>query len=157
MSQTKNLNLEKFAGGDYIDYADINQNYDRIDALGLDYIVDQGTSGNWWYRRWNSGRAECGVDSQTFSSSSMSNWGSLFISNTWSFGAYPFSFSSPPCVSINYLGDDGGSYGGFIHIRARNYASITTRSPNFSVVDAVKIDKGYVNPKFCIYVTGRYK
>lgn len=30
-----------------------------LDALKTDYIVDQGTSGNWTYRKWNSGIAEC--------------------------------------------------------------------------------------------------
>ena len=29
-----------------------------IKAQSIDYIVDQGTSGNWKYRKWNSGRVE---------------------------------------------------------------------------------------------------
>ena len=28
-------------------------------ALSVDYIVEQGTSGIWTYRKWNSGIAEC--------------------------------------------------------------------------------------------------
>lgn len=28
-------------------------------ALKVDYIIEQGTSGDWTYRKWNSGIAEC--------------------------------------------------------------------------------------------------
>lgn len=30
-----------------------------LDAIKVDYIVEQGTSGGWTYRKWNSGLAEC--------------------------------------------------------------------------------------------------
>lgn len=30
-----------------------------VDTLKSDYIVEQGTSGDWYYRKWNSGIAEC--------------------------------------------------------------------------------------------------
>lgn len=30
-----------------------------LNALKADYIVEQGTDGNWIYRKWNSGIAEC--------------------------------------------------------------------------------------------------
>ena len=30
-----------------------------MDALKVDYIVEQGTSGIWTYRKWNSGISEC--------------------------------------------------------------------------------------------------
>jgi len=42
-----------------------------------DYIVEQGTSGIWTYRKWNSGVAECWGTS-TKSNVSMSSWGSLY-------------------------------------------------------------------------------
>lgn len=29
-----------------------------IKAVSVDYIVDEGKSGNWYYRKWNSGRCE---------------------------------------------------------------------------------------------------
>ena len=35
-------------------------------ALSVDYIVEQGTSGIWTYRKWNSGIAECwGTEKKT--------------------------------------------------------------------------------------------
>ena len=30
-----------------------------LEAVSVDYIVEQGTSGIWTYRKWNSGIAEC--------------------------------------------------------------------------------------------------
>lgn len=30
-----------------------------LSKLGVDFIVEEGTSGNWYYRKWNSGFAEC--------------------------------------------------------------------------------------------------
>ena len=39
----------------------INKIQQIAEKLGLiaDYVVEQGTSGNWTYRKWNSGIAEC--------------------------------------------------------------------------------------------------
>lgn len=50
-----------------------------LNWIGLidDYIVEQGTSGIWTYRKWNSGVAECWGTS-TRSNVSMSTWGSLY-------------------------------------------------------------------------------
>ena len=62
----------------------INKIQQIAEKLGLiaDYVVEQGTSGIWTYRKWNSGIAECwGVPSKTVSSSG------TFI------GAYAFSTS----------------------------------------------------------------
>lgn len=30
-----------------------------LSKLGVDFIVEQGSSGTWYYRKWNSGFAEC--------------------------------------------------------------------------------------------------
>lgn len=37
----------------------IQENAEAIENLSTDYIVEQGTSGGWTYRKWNSGIAEC--------------------------------------------------------------------------------------------------
>ena len=60
----------------------------------VDYIVEQGTSGIWTYRKWNSGVAECwgkGTISGTWTA-----WGSVYhIEKTFD---YPFAFASVPVV-----------------------------------------------------------
>lgn len=48
-----------------------------LDALKYDYIVEQGTSGIWTYRKWNSGIAECWGAYQ-FASASFSATGQVY-------------------------------------------------------------------------------
>ena len=38
--------------------AEIDEKLSKVDTIA-DYIVEQGTSGIWTYRKWNSGVAEC--------------------------------------------------------------------------------------------------
>ena len=59
MAKTSNLSLNLLNGADFVDYTALNTIFESLDALGLDYIVEQGVSGEWWYRKWKSGRAEC--------------------------------------------------------------------------------------------------
>ena len=45
-------------------------------ALSVDYIVEQGTSGIWTYRKWNSGISEC-WGTQTMTMALTGGWGGL--------------------------------------------------------------------------------
>lgn len=56
---TTNLGLETILPSDPVSPDPINGNMEKLDALGLDYVVAQGTSGSWRYRRWKSGTYEC--------------------------------------------------------------------------------------------------
>lgn len=72
-----------------------------------DYIVEQGTSGIWTYRKWNSGIAECwGVQSVSVPSVSK-EWGqsgsTVYYSDSFGGARYPFNFSSAPLVNFNFL------------------------------------------------------
>lgn len=60
-----------------------------------DYIVEQGTSGIWTYRKWNSGAAECWCTRYIGGQSFSNPWGGLYITsnNIVSQMAYPFSFA----------------------------------------------------------------
>lgn len=66
-----------------------------------DYVVEQGTSGIWTYRKWNSGIAECwGI--YTMASSCTLAWGSLYYSNkTCPRINYPFTFTSRPQETVS--------------------------------------------------------
>lgn len=58
----------------------------------VDYIVEQGTSGNWHYRKWNSGRAELwGKFTQTVTSYTAN----AFIIGSSSVTPYPFAVTNP--------------------------------------------------------------
>lgn len=77
-----------------------------VSILGkeLDYIVEQGTSGEWEYIKWNSGRAELRL-TQTYTTDIAVAWGSLFLTSkngsaTTIDRTYPFTFTEPPCATI---------------------------------------------------------
>lgn len=74
------------------------------DGGETDYVVEQGTSENWNYRKWNSGLAECWAAFQVASVAVTGAWGSLFYGSIFTAAeakqklAYPFAFTSAPCV-----------------------------------------------------------
>lgn len=51
-----------------------------LPSFTADYIVEQGTSGIWTYRKWNSGIAEC--------------WGRISISGLTTNTSLPFTFAN---------------------------------------------------------------
>ena len=155
---TKNLGLNLTTGSDLVDpVSAFSNNFKKIDKLGADYVIEQGKSGEWWYRKWNSGRCECGIDSKTFESKVGEPWGNAgYWFGTWTFPAYPFAFSQPPFVTIMYRYEENG-YGGIVHTRpASNVQDMLTRPPSFAVFDATRSTE-YKNPRFGLMATGWYK
>ena len=78
----------------------------------VDYIVEQGTSGNWTYRKWNSGVAEAWMGPVSA--------GSIAMTSAWGYGYYaslktyylPSSlFISAPTLQVH--GNLTGGLGGF--------------------------------------------
>lgn len=70
-----------------------------------DYIVEYGTSGNWTYRKWNSGIAEC-WSSNNRTISSWTAWFSWYYGNPYNV-AYTFPtglFISAPTVTATGSG-----------------------------------------------------
>lgn len=142
-SGTKNLGLTTFNENDLVDYHDFNGNWNKIDELGKDYVIDQGYAGNkyWWYRKWKSGRAECGVDNMAFSgTTALNNWmsalptGGLFYSNKeYTFGNYPIQFQRRPYADckVNYIG--GSNSGIYVFTIQKSQIGGQT-SPSFRIV-----------------------
>ena len=79
--------------------------------LGLfgDYVVEQGTSGDWTYRKWNSGLAECFYRKNEGSIAITTAYGSLYYHNIAAIN-YPFSFISPPYVHAAIEGQGGDPF-----------------------------------------------
>lgn len=84
-----------------------------------DYVVEQGTSGIWTYRKWNSGMAEC-WGSITWTITNWSTWGSLYYSTYSGATSYPTGlFTSTPLLTTqsnisandSWLGARGGGDG----------------------------------------------
>lgn len=157
-STTENLGLKLTTGSDLVDpVTDFSDNFKKLDKLGADYVIEQGQSGEWWYRKWNSGRAECGIDSHTFADFTTGPWGPIYNHFGMTFPAYPFAFSKAPFVTIMYRYETN-NYGGIIHISpaGSNDQRLLTNPPQFGVVDAVG-PHTYKNSKFGIFATGWYK
>lgn len=71
------------------------------------YIVDEGTSGIWTYRKWSDGTAECwGI--HTVSSSAWASWGSGYYSSTFSQPTFPTGLfiEAPSLSALNQSGVD---------------------------------------------------
>lgn len=51
-----------------------------VNGRTTDYIVEEGTSGNWSYTKWNNGRIELINKSYSFSNLSWTAWGGLYYS-----------------------------------------------------------------------------
>ena len=153
MATTTNLGLSKIDASDYISPDPINAAFDILDKLGVDYVVEQGKSGEWWYRKWHSGRAECGIDNKNFGDiDHKSNWGGMFASNQRSFGNYPFAFASRPFTVISFQSTSNGSHSSYV---AQANTQSTTEAPKFSLIDP---NSGTaLGATFGIYVCGRYK
>ena len=103
---TANLGLTTINGSDFVNAQVLTENFELIDKLAYDYIVDQGKSGQWRYRKYKSGMAEC--------------WGKITFSPTTTVGqvqcgiTFPFVFSEEPTVSVcggvDYRNDSHISY-----------------------------------------------
>ena len=75
------------------------------EKLSVDYIVEEGTSGNWSYRKWNSGIAEC-WGKHNFTDTTSKAWGSLYRFQNPIIINYPFEFKEIP---IETYGSNGGA------------------------------------------------
>lgn len=75
----------------------------RINGSPLaDYVIAQGTSGIWTYRKWKSGIAEC-WGRKSVSTAINSAWGNLYTSGALSAlnVSFPFTFSAVPTITAN--------------------------------------------------------
>lgn len=164
MPNGQNLGLTMIQGSDLVDPQTINNNFIKVDDALVDYVVEKGDVGNWWYRKWNSGRAECGVESKTFASFGAKNmhlWGTVGGQNVYStgamtFGPYPFTFVSRPHVMINHQDETGFGKGlmGYTKIGSSGNPG-TAQSPQFAYMSLDSTQLG--NSYFSIYVVGRWK
>lgn len=114
-----------------------------------DYVVEQGTSGIWTYRKWNSGIAECwGFQTQTCPLSSA--YGSAYYTSVAPFCTFPTGlFISNPTVNIMRTG--GGNGQGLIAI---SIYGINTSSCSAYVWNTLS---GSLTMTFSIHAIGRWK
>ena len=121
---------------------------------GADYIVEQGTSGIWTYRKWNSGIAECWGTNQATGSITAA-WGNVYETSGDLFPGvdYPFEFIEVPICMATPA--NCGSNQFFIGMVPEG-GGTTTHTPVF---DGLRGTAGTSNVIFSIsyHAIGRWK
>ena len=113
-----------------------------------DYVVAQGISGNWTYRKWNSGIAECWAKiTQTVTPGGA--WaGTLNLAPYVITVTTPIEFTGIDCVNAN-------AYVGSGHTIT---SSVSATPPNNISIPALSVYlKDQQECKAYVYVTGRWK
>lgn len=101
---TSNLELIKWADTDYVNFSEINGNFQKIDESLADGIIEIGTEGNWMYRKWRSGFVELYYDSTfSFETSDLTKSGSIYYATGITY-AYPSFVTQPKVSSITSCG-----------------------------------------------------
>ena len=118
----------------------------------VDFVVEEGTSGIWTYRKWASGTAECWGTSPevTVASSQWSAWGGMYAAaNVIQSCYYPVTYTAPPMLQITYRAT---VMGGFHYVQDTGLAS---RTPAVSIIRGTAADglKGCVH----FYAIGKCK
>ena len=89
----------------------INNNINaNVSTAIKDYIVERGTSGNWTYVKWNSGRAECWGE-HTGTVSSWTAWGSLYEATSHRFNYPSGLFKTAPKYTATVHSSSDGVFG----------------------------------------------
>lgn len=116
-----------------------------------DYVVAQGSSGNWRWRKWNSGVAEC-WQRYSYETPAMVAVGGIFYSPKNVGGlAYPFEFIAKPTELVSCDGNIGGWYA-TAHDLPTN---TTTETGYYHFFGARSRPAGYIAMN--IYEIGRWK
>lgn len=87
-----------------------------------DWVVEEGTSGIWRYRKWKSGISECWGQSGTISKAFTTSLGTGYYAPKYSV-AYPSGlFTGTPVVSASLY--DGGAVLGWVAIATNNTSTV---------------------------------
>lgn len=155
---TPNLNLVKPSGSDNVNIESLNSNFDILDSeisgLKTDYVVAQGTSGIWQYRRWASGIGECWIEAYKVTSFDVTGtWAgiALYTGVLSSPGAYPFQFKNIPMVIPTWASTSLYSS----PIWAKPGTGSLSSCPQFQVIDPTRGTKA--SAVLSIYVKGTWK
>ena len=117
-------------------------------AFTKDYIVEQGTSGVWRYRKWNSGFAEC-WGYHTISGTNISTaWGAWYASPAITLPSFPFTFVGAPDVHVGWESDFSAIIDGVGKRESTKAGQVYLYRP---------VAQTNVNGRFSIYAYGKWK
>lgn len=127
-------------------------------AAGADYIIAQGTTGKWRWRKWASGIAEMWAKFDTDKLTIDEAWGALYF-GTWmrsdvnvAARKYPFAFVDTPTISATYMGGESDAW--LISLFSAS-DDLKTSAPAYALA---RPNQGAINyPRISYYVVGKYK
>ena len=142
---TTNLGLDIINQGDNVSPTPINDNMQKLDKLGVDYVTQQGSSGSWRYRRWKSGTYECwGRYSQQSASPTVQGFNStgyLPVSMN-----YPVTFAEAPQLLASARADGN----------PKSHVAYTEHATSVATVYVGGLDWGEMaDLEVCLYAIGR--
>lgn len=127
---------------------------------GTDYIIEQGDTGKWAWRKWASGVAEMwavfGTDELAMTAQT---WGALYTASWMGLAAnksarqYPFPFVAQPVVTATPIA--GGANFWCATNTENDTGTPMTHAPAYQLVRAS--DATVRNPQISYYVVGKYK
>ena len=116
-----------------------------------DYVIEEGTSGIWRYRKWESGLAECwGNSSQTIDINNVWDAAGNLVYGTGEPVLYPFTFTEVPSCMITQQNYDG------LVILAIRASGTTTQTPTPGLVKIAPTNDGY-EMIFAFEAKGKYR
>lgn len=122
---------------------------ERFEKLEGSYIVAEGMSDIWTWRKWSSGLAEC-WGTKTVTTGGFSAWGGMYIGWTGSGAvALPFEFAEVPTFECSATSDTTSSLG------VVAYGGTNKATPSLEVFRPN--DPGAINVKYQFTVKGRWK
>lgn len=121
-------------------------------SAAADYIVEQGTSNGWTYRKWNSGIAECWRDLSvsTACSTAVGGW---YRTAALSVGAYPFTFTEAPNLQMTFETFAGTS--GLVWSAGTSSSSPQTQPANIYIIRMTSASS--LTGKVHYYAVGKWK
>lgn len=126
-------------------------------GVGADYVVAQGGTGKWRWRKWASGIAEMWAVFDTDTLAIDEAWGALYF-GTWmrsdvnvAARKYPFAFVDTPVINATYMG--GGADAWLISLFSAT-DDLKTGAPAYALA---RPNQGTINyPRIGYHVVGRY-
>lgn len=124
-------------------------------AAKVDYIVEEGASNGWNYRKWNNGYAECWATMEISGKACNTAVGSWYHTPELKFGAYPFTFAETP--NVNMFFETGSGTGGLVWSAgtASDVTSDTVQPHQFYIIRMASSNA--ISGKVHIQVKGKWK
>lgn len=148
---TPNLSLVKPSSSDNVDINVLNQNFELIDSaitdLKTDYIISQGVSGRFMYRKYASGMMECWGNMYHANQNVINTYGNLFYAGLFNVDL-PNAFKTIYNITATVYANNNGLYGASVR-------SFTMSSVSYFIFSAKK--ETNVNIFTQLHVLGTWK